>query len=117
VRNAGASVAVLIAIAALLAATWLLRAQALIVGESAAQSHDKIQECAQRLCLTGQPAAPRYRYAIPGGALTVTLRSVGSRARVITIRAKPAHRKADLFGKLIAKQYRGPLPHIRIRMR
>ncbi|MGH7712549.1 MAG: hypothetical protein ACREOG_14760 [Gemmatimonadaceae bacterium] len=110
-------VAVLFLIAALAIATWLSRAHALVVGEAAARTTETTAGCARRLCLTGERTVAGYRFALPGGALVVRLRAVGALATLISLHAKPPHRKAELFAKLIAKQYRGPLPVIRIRMR
>ncbi|MGQ0641993.1 MAG: hypothetical protein ACT4P6_14680 [Gemmatimonadaceae bacterium] len=110
-------VSVLVVLLGLIVATWLLRGRALIVGETRLRTSEKIGECARRLCLTADRTVAAHRFVLPGGALDVHLRSVPGLATLMTLRAQPPHRKAELFSKLMAKQYRSPLPVLRIRMR
>jgi hypothetical protein len=117
VTGSSISVIALAWIAGLAIAAWLSRAHALAFGELEARTAEVLVECGRRVCLTGELTAGGYRFPLPGGALDVRLRAVGRGVTLITFRAAPGHRKAQLFEKLVAKQYRRPLPVIRVRQR
>jgi len=111
------SVSALACIVALAGITWLSRPYMLVFGERGDAMAVAMAECGRRLCLTGESTDGGYRFPLPGGYLDVRLREVGHMATLVTLRASPAHRKADLFRRLLVKRYRGALPVIRVRLR
>jgi hypothetical protein len=75
--------------------------------------------CFGRVCAQYEHVDAGFVMTVPGGGgLHVGLYALpSSRVTVLSFRARPAHRKSDLFRRLLVKQYQGPLPTIRIRMR
>lgn len=74
--------------------------------------------CFGRVCAQYEHVDAGFVMTVPGGSLDVGLYALpSSRVTVLSFRARPAHRKSDLFRRLLVKQYQGPLPTIRIRMR
>lgn len=76
-----------------------------------------IEVCFGRVCAQYEPTDGGFMMKVPGGALQVRLHSfVSQRLTMLSFRARPAHKKGELFQKLLLKQYGGVLPTIRIRM-
>jgi hypothetical protein len=79
--------------------------------------------CFGRVCAQYDRVDAGFVMKVPGGAaggggLHVGLHALPwSRVTAVSFRARPPHRKSDLFRRLLVKQYAGVLPTIRIRMR
>jgi hypothetical protein len=110
------SLGVLIATAAVLLAGWIVQSRWWVVGASSAAVTATIEECATRICASTTHAAGESSIAVPGGAVRLRVAPAG-RSTMIVFVASSRHRKADLFRKLLAKQYRSVVPAIRIRPR
>lgn len=78
-----------------------------------------MEVCFGRVCAQYEHVERGFVMTVPGGGgLHVGLHALpSSRVTVLSFRARPAHKKSDLFRRLLRKQYPGVLPTIRIRMR
>jgi hypothetical protein len=102
---------------ALLLGSWALKSRWLVVGGDDASVRVAIEGCARRVCARCEQVEGGYRVPLPGCELRVTIRRVGARSTLLTFHAPPRHRKAQLLQTLLAKQYDGALPKVRIPMR
>ena len=113
VRGGRFSLGVLAASVAVLVAGWLLRSRWWVIGAGPDVVATTIEECASRLCAPSERGTNECRVMVPGGA--VHLRIVPARrSTMIVFVADATHRKAQLFRRLLAKQYRAVTPTIRL---
>jgi hypothetical protein len=75
-----------------------------------------IEVCFGRVCAQYDKVGAGFVMKIPGGTLRVGVHALSASVTVLSFRARPAHKKSDLFRSLLAKQYPGMLPTIRIRI-
>ncbi|HSA55521.1 MAG TPA: hypothetical protein VLE53_07440 [Gemmatimonadaceae bacterium] len=115
VRGGSRTSALLVAMVALLLGSWWLRHHALVSGHDMEELRRTVEGSARRVNLRPQPVPRGYLLALPAGGLQVTFRAIGRRLFLVTMRAVPPHRKAELFVRLFGKQYRGVLPTVVIR--
>jgi hypothetical protein len=102
---------------ALLLGSWALKSRWLVVGGDDASVRVAIEACARRVCARCEQIEGGYRVPLPGCELRVRVRHVGARSTLLTFYTPPRHRKAELLQSLLAKQYDGALPKVRIPMR
>jgi hypothetical protein len=100
----------------LLVTSWTLKSRWLVVGEGDAAVGAAIQESARRVCAECERIDGGYRVPLSGGELLVWVGRVGAHCTLLTFDAPPGHRKAQLLQHLLAKQYHGALPTLRIPM-
>jgi hypothetical protein len=101
----------------LLLTSWTLKSRWLVVGDGEASVAAAIEESARRVCAECERVDGGYHVPLSGGELRVRVRRVGARCTLLTFDAPPGHRKAQLLQRLLAKQYHGALPTLRIPMR
>jgi hypothetical protein len=100
-----------------LGASALLTPWWFVLGGPRAAVISPIEVCFGRVCAQYRASGSGFVMTVPGGDLHVRLHAVpSSRMTVLSLRARPSHRKSDLFRRLLIKQYRGMFPVIRIRM-
>jgi hypothetical protein len=103
---------VLLAVTALLAPWWF------VLGGPRSEVVSVMEVCFGRVCAQYERVGEGFRMTVPGGGLHIQLHTLPlGRVTVVSFRARPPHRKGELFRRLFVKQYRGALPTIRIRMR
>lgn len=110
----GIELPVLLGAAVLLGAGWLARSHWLVVGADVPTVTATVEECAARLCAAAGRAGRRCTVTVPSGEVSMRLTAATPRATLVSFGRMPVHRKAELFRKLFAKQYRRVLPTIRI---
>ncbi len=76
-----------------------------------------IEGCARRVCAQCEQIEDGYRVPFTGCELRVRVRRIGARSTLLTFHTPSRHRKAELLQTLLAKQYDGALPKVRIPMR
>lgn len=77
-----------------------------------------LEICFGRVCAAYERTTHGFVMTVPGGRLHVNAHALpNGRFTLVWFRARPEHRKGVLFRRLFAKQYRGPLPTLRIRIR
>lgn len=109
---------VLVAGVVALGATALLAPWWFVLGGPRAAIFETMEVCFGRVCAQYERTDGGFVMTVPGGGLHVRLHALPTgRATVLSFRARPAHRKGELFQRLFGKQYQGVLPTIRIRMR
>lgn len=113
-RGGRFSVGPVIAAALVLAVGWLARSRWLIIGASPPAVGATIDECGSRLCAAVERSTSDVAIAIPGGAMRLRVTPLAGGSTLIVFVTTPPHRKADLFRRLLAKQYRPVLPTIRL---
>ena len=113
VRGGRLSLGVLVVSVVVLAASWLLRSRWWVVGAEPDVVATTIEECASRLCAPSERGTGECRVMVPGGALHLRVVPAG-RSTMIVFVADAKHRKAHLFRRLLAKQYRAVTPTIRL---
>ena len=96
-----------------LLAGWLLRSRWWVVGAEPDVVAATIEECASRLCAPSERGPGECRVTVPGGALHLRI-VPARRSTMIVFVADAKHRKAHLFRRLLAKQYRAVTPTIRL---
>ena len=103
---------VALALTALAAPWWF------VIGGPRSAVLSTMEMCFGRICAQYERGDAGFTMMVPGGGgLHIGVRELASgRLTVLTLRARPAHKKSDLFRKLLVKQYRGVLPTIRIRI-
>lgn len=106
----------LVVVVLVLVAGWLAQSRWLIVGAEASAVSATIDECASRLCTTAARAAAECAIAVPGGVLRLRVAPAAGHSTMIVFVASARHRKAELFRRLLAKQYRPVVPTIRVGM-
>ena len=112
-RGGRFSLGVLAASVVVLLAGWLLRSRWWVVGAGPDVVAATIEECASRLCAPSERGTGECRVRMPGGALHLRIVPAG-RSTMIVFVADAKHRKAHLFRRLLAKQYRAVTPTIRL---
>jgi hypothetical protein len=112
-RGGRFSLGVLAASVAVLLAGWFLRSRWWVIGAEPDVVTTTIEECASRLCAPSERGTGECRVIVPGGALHLRIAPAG-RSTMIVFVADARHRKAQLFRRLLAKQYRAVTPTIRL---
>jgi hypothetical protein len=112
-RGGGFSLGVLTVSAVVLLAGWLLRSRWWVIGAESDVVAMAIEECASRLCAPSERGSGECRVMVPGGAVHLRIAPAG-RSTMIVFVADAKHRKAHLFRRLLAKQYRSVTPTIRL---
>lgn len=112
-RGGRLSLGVLAGSVVVLLAGWLLRSRWWVVGAGPDVVAATIEECASRLCAPSERGTDECRVTVPGGALHLRIVPAG-RSTMIVFVADAKHRKAHLFRRLLAKQYRAVTPTIRL---
>jgi hypothetical protein len=112
-RGARFSLGALAGTVIVLLAGWLVQSRWWVVGAGADAVTATIEECASRLCAPAARSAGECTVTVPGGALRLRVASAG-RSTTIVFVTNAKHRKAALFRRLLAKQYRSVMPTIRI---
>ena len=107
------SLGVLATTVVVLAAGWLVQSRWWVVGASSTAVAATIDECASRICAAATRTGAESTVTIPGGPLRLRVASAGQSTMIVFV-ASPRHRKADLFRRLLAKQYRSVMPTIRL---
>ena len=96
-----------------LLAGWLVQSRWWVVGARTDAVAVTIEECASRLCAPAERSASGCTVSVPGGAIRLRISPAG-RSTMIVFVASARHRKAHLFRRLLAKQYRSVIPTIRL---
>ncbi len=112
-RGGRLSLGVLAASVVVLLAGWLLRSRWWVIGAQPDVVVTTIEECASRLCAPSERGTGECRVMVPGGAVHLRIVPV-ARSTIIVFVADATHRKAHLFRRLLAKQYRAVTPTIRL---
>lgn len=112
-RGGRLSLGVLAGAIVVLIAGWFLRSRWWVIGQDAGAVVAAIEECATRLCAPSARGSDELRVTVPGGMVHLRLASVG-RSTMIVFVANARHRKAHLFRRLLAKQYKSVMPTIRV---
>lgn len=77
-----------------------------------------IETCFGRVCARYERTSRGFVMTVPGGGLHVGVHPLGTeRMTALRFRERPPHKKGELFRRLLIKQWSGPLPTIRIRIR
>jgi hypothetical protein len=107
----GAAVVALVITA--IAAPWWF-----VLGGPHATVVSTLEVCLGRVCAVYERGDAGFIMKIPAGGMRITVHMLPwTRVSVVSLRARPPHRKADLLRRLFAKQYRGVFPTPRIRIR
>ena len=112
-RGGRFSLGVLAATVVVLLAGWLVQSRWWVVGADADAVAATIEECAARLCAPTTRSAGHCTVTVPGGALRLRVAPAG-RSTMIVFVGTAKHRKAQLFRRLLTKQYRSVIPTIRL---
>lgn len=112
-RGGRFSLGVLAVTVLVLLAGWFVQSRWWVVGATSTTVAATISECASRLCAPATVRDGEYIVTVPGGALRLRVASVG-RSTVIGFVSTSRHRKAELFRRLLAKQYRSVMPTLRL---
>jgi hypothetical protein len=107
------SLGVLAASIVVMVVGWLLRSRWWVIGAEPDVVATTIEECASRLCAPSERGTGECRVVVPGGAVHLRIAPAG-RSTMIVFVADAKHRKAQLFRRLLAKQYRAVTPTIRL---
>jgi hypothetical protein len=107
------SLGMVIATVLVLLAGWYAQSRWWVIGTGPDAVTTTIEECASRLCAPAARAAGACTVTVPGGTVQLRIAPAGS-STVIVFVASAKHRKAHLFRRLLAKQYRSVMPTIRI---
>lgn len=107
------SLGVLAVTVVVLSIGWALQARWWIVGARSDIVAAHIEECASRLCAPTARVADECTISVPGGAVRLRLAPAGSSTMIVFV-STAKHRKAELFRRLLAKQYRAVMPTIRL---
>ena len=112
-RGSRFSLGVLPVSAAVLLAGWLLRSRWWVIGAEPDVVATTIEECASRLCAPSERGTGECRVMVPGGVLRLRIVPAGKSTMIVFV-TDAKHRKAQLFRRLLAKQYRAVTPTIRL---
>jgi hypothetical protein len=107
------SLGVLAGTVVVLLAGWAVQSRWWVVGANAGTVAATIDECASRLCAPATRAGREATVLVPGGMIRLRIAPAG-RSTMIVFVASSRHRKAALFRRLLAKQYRAVMPTIRL---
>ena len=92
---------------------WLVQSRWWVVGARTDAVVVTIEECASRLCAPAERSAGECTVSVPGGTVRLRISPVGASTMIVFL-ASAKHRKAHLFRRLLAKQYRAVTPTIRL---
>jgi hypothetical protein len=107
-----ASAAIALTITAIAAPWWF------VLGGPRAAVVSTLEICLGRVCAVYERKDAGFIMTIPAGGMHISVHALPwTRVSVVSLRAKPPYRKADLLRRLFAKQYRGVFPTLRIRIR
>jgi hypothetical protein len=112
-RGGRFSLGVLAGTVLVLLAGWLVQSRWWVIGQDSHAVVAAIEECASRLCAPSARGSNECTVTVPGGAVHLRVAPVG-RSTMIVFVASARHRKAHLFRRLLAKQYRSVMPTIRL---
>ena len=112
-RGGRFSLGVLAGTVLVLLAGWLVQSRWWVVGAGADAVTATIEECASRLCAPSARAAGHCTVTVPGGAVRLRIAPAGESTMIVFVESA-RHRKAQLFRRLLAKQYRSVIPTIRL---
>ena len=107
------SLGMLLATIVVLLAGWFVQSRWWVIGAPPDAVTMTIEECAARLCAPSVRAASACTVTVPGGAVRLRVAPVGG-STVIQFVGSSRHRKAHLFRRLLAKQYRAVMPTLRV---
>lgn len=96
-----------------LLAGWLVRSRWWVIGAEPGVVTTTIEECASRLCAPSERGIGECRVLVPGGVVQLRIAPAGSSTMILFV-TDAKHRKAHLFRRLLAKQYRAVTPTIRL---
>jgi hypothetical protein len=113
-RGGRFSLGVLATVVLVLLAGWLVQARWWVVGAAAPAVAATVEECAARLCAPVTSTPGTCTVSVPGGALRLRISPVTATSTMIVFLASTRHRKADLFRRLVTKQYRSVMPTIHL---
>jgi hypothetical protein len=89
-----------------------------VIGGTRAAIPDVIQLCFRRVCADFTRSGDGFAMVVPGGAMLVRMHPLPfDRITAISFLPRPAHRKGELFRKLLVKQYAAPYPTLKITSR
>ena len=99
-----------------LGAAWAVRGQWLVVGADAAAVASTLERCLGMLCAPFERPGRAEAYVVPlaDGPLRVALRPAPAGATIVTFAGATAHKKAALLRALLAKQFDGVVPRVKI---
>jgi len=106
---------VLATTAVVLLAGWLVQSRWWVVGAGTHAVVATVDECASRICAPATRAGRESTIVVPGGAVRLRIVPTGKSTMIVFV-ASSRHRKAFLFRRLLAKQYRSVMPTIRLGM-
>jgi hypothetical protein len=112
-RGGRFSLGALAVVIVVLLAGWSLQSRWWVVGQDSGAVVAAIEECASRLCAPAARGLDELRVTVPGGVVHLRVASVG-RSTMIVFVSSARHRKAHLFRRLLAKQYKSVMPTIRL---
>jgi hypothetical protein len=92
---------------------WLIQSRWWVVGAGSTAVFATVEECASRLCAPSARTENACVVTVPGGALNLRISSTGRSTAIVFI-SSARHRKAELFRRLLAKQYRSVMPTVKI---
>ena len=99
--------------ALVLPAGWFVQSRWWVIGARPDAVTTTIEECASRLCAPSARATGACTVTVPGGAVQLRVVPVGASTMIVFV-ASARHRKALLFRRLLAKQYRPVMPTLRL---
>ena len=99
---------------AALAAAWGARGRWLIVHATPEAVGAAVERCTRMLCASVERAGDAYAVPLAGGALRLTVRRASRQAAVVAFAGATRQKKAVLLRRLLAKQYDGVLPRIKL---
>ena len=114
-RGGRFSLGVLAGTILVLVAGWQVQSRWWILGARTDAVVVTIEECASRLCAPAERSATECAVTVPGGAVRLRISSAGQSTMIVFVESA-RHRKAHLFRRLLAKQYRSVMPTIRLGM-
>ena len=100
---------------AVLVASWIVQSRWWVVGATSNAVAATVDECASRICAPATRAGSESSITVPGGPIRLRVSPAGSSTMIVFV-ASSRHRKAQLFRRLLAKQYRPVWPTIRLGM-
>ena len=109
------SLGMLAAAVVVLVAGWLIQSRWWIVGAGPFAVAATVDECASRICAPATRAGCESTITVPGGAVRLRIERAGESTMIVFV-TSARHRKANLFRRLLAKQYRSVMPTIRLGM-
>lgn len=76
-----------------------------------------LEVCLGRVCAVYERTDAGFLMKMPAGGMRISVHALPwTRVSILSLRAKPPYKKADLLRRLFAKQYRGVFPTLRIRI-